>query len=220
MKVLQKSGLAVLLTVALSGVIALAAVGCDGLGGTSDTTEGAETTLPGAVTTEMGETTTSELGTTTTLPSAVTVTTLSVDASEELLPSGRVKACGIIKEVWMDGGVRKLKIDYVDFLVGPAADAAAVADGLITAGEHVDNDYYVRNQNTKLRTFNVSGQVVIDTYSRVEPIDASEPCAWPTFMGFWGSAPMPFADELLHDGLWWIERDATGVVKITEQWVP
>ena len=120
--------------------------------------------------------------------------------------------------------MRKIKIDYVDFLVGAAADAAAVADGFIVPGEHVDNDYYVRNNNTKLRTFTVSNSVSIVTYSRADPIDAADPpCSWGDFYDFWNliGPPLP-ADMGLNEGLWWIERDPTtnAIVKIEQQWVP
>jgi hypothetical protein len=105
---------------------------------------------------------------------------------------------------------------------GAAADAAAIADGFIAAGEHVDNDYYVRNKNTKLRAFDVSNTVAITTYSRVDPIDAADPpCSWNDFYDFWNliGPPLP-ADMGMSEGLWWIERNGNTVVKIDQQWVP
>lgn len=218
MKPLLKRRSWVWFMVALVAVLGLAAVGCSSLD------QGSTTTLPGAATTEVGVTTTAVVGDTTTLPPAVTVTSVKVDASEDLLSNGRIRACGIIKEVTQAGGVRRLKIDYVDFLTGAPADAAAVADGVIVAGEHVDNDYYVRNNNTKLRTFTVSNSVVITTYSRVDPIDAADPpVSWTTFWNFWNliGPPLP-ADSGMDQGLWWIERDSgtNAVVAIEQQWVP
>jgi hypothetical protein len=150
--------------------------------------------------------------------------TIKVDVSEELTASGRIKACGLIKDAWTDGGVNKIKIDYVDFLMGAEADAAAVAAGDISPGEHVDNDYYVRNVHSNLRTFTVSGSVAITTYSRTAPIDAADaPVDWATFYHFWHhAAPLPAGDDGLSDGLWWIERDpaTNAVVSIEQQWVP
>lgn len=167
-------------------------------------------------------TTTEPAATTTTEAAAGPTTTLGIDASEDLMSNGDIKACGVITEVWMDGGTRKLTIDYVDFLTGAEADAAAVADGLISAGEHVANDYYARNNNTKLRTFTVLDSVYITTYSRVEPIDiADPPCSWTEFYDFWNlvGPPEP-SDAGLSQGLWWIERNASGIVAIEQQWVP
>jgi hypothetical protein len=63
--------------------------------------------------------------------------------------------------------------DYVQFLTGSAALKAAKAHG-----DTVDNDYYVVNDNKKLRTFPLSSGVVIQlhpgsgpTYSRYFTID-------------------------------------------------
>lgn len=41
--------------------------------------------------------------------------------------------------------------DLAYFLTGEEADRAAQEDGVIQEGEHVDNDYYIVNENTKLR---------------------------------------------------------------------
>lgn len=201
-------------------MLSVAVAGCTNLDET--------TTVPDEVTTTEGETTTTlepvSSTTTTTEASAGTSTTIKIDASEDLLSSGHIRACGIITGVWMDGSTRKLEIDYVDFLGGAEADAAAVADGVILPGEHVDNDYYVRNNNTKLRTFTVSGSVVITTYSRVVPIDIADPsCPWTDFYDFWNLVGPPEPGDVgLSDGLWWIERDSTtdAVVSIEQQWVP
>jgi len=123
----------------------------------------------------------------------------------------------------MDGGTRKLEIDYVDFLTGAAAlTRRLLADGVISPGEHVANDYYARNNNTRLRTFTVSDTASIITYSRVSPIaTADPPCSWTDFYGFWNlvGPPEP-GDAGLSDGLWWIERNATDIVTIEQQWVP
>jgi hypothetical protein len=218
MRLLGRSRSWVLLVVALVVVMGFAALGCTEVGGT-DT--GGTTSLPGTATTEAGTATTVADTTATTAP-ASTATTVKVDASEELLSDAHIKACGIITEVWLDGATRKLKIDYVDFLTGAAADAAAIADGVIVAGEHVDNDYYVSNKNTKLRTFTVSNSVAITTYSRTPPIDAADPAvSWNTFSDFWNliGPPLP-ADMGMDVGLWWIIRDGNTIISIEQQWVP
>jgi hypothetical protein len=219
MKRVLKSRSWIWMCVALVAVLGVAAMGCNDLG-SGDTGSTAATLEPGVTTTESGTVTTGALETTTTEASS-TGTTIKVDASETLTSSGRIKACGLIKEVWVDGSTRKIKID---FLTGAAADAAAVAAGEIAPGEHVDNDYYVSNVNTKLRTFVVSGSVNITTYSRVMPIDAADPAVdWDTFSDFWNLLGPPLeADMGMNEGLWWIERNATTgqVVSIEQQWVP
>ena len=208
-----------LLLAAVALILSWTLVACEGLGDGGGT-------LPTGTSVVEGDTTSTEVVSTDTLAPTSTVpspgtTTVPLASSETLLPNGHIKACGIITEVEEDGGGRHLKIDYVDFLTGPEADAAAVADGIIAPGEHVDNDYYARNQNPKLRTFAVSDQVVINTYSRVEPIDVAEPCSWSDFWDFWNIiGPLPPEDEPLQYGLWWIERDGDTIIKIEQQWVP
>ncbi len=221
MRQVPKSRVWVLLAVVVVAVLGLAVAGCNDL---SPVVTDSSATDTGVTTTEVGVATTAALETTTTEAPVVATTTVEVGASETLTSSGTIKACGVIKEVWVDGGVRKIKIDYVDFLTGAAADAAAVAAGEIAPGEHVDNDYYVSNVNPKLRTFVVSNSVHITTYSRVMPIDAADPpVSWNTFSGFWNLIGPQLPEDMgLFEGLWWIERSSTtdAVVSIEQQWVP
>jgi hypothetical protein len=210
------------LVVALVAILGLAAAGCNELK-TVDTGASVVTPATGVTTTEAGVTTTVGSVPTTTLTPASTPTTVALASSESLLSNGHIKACGIIKEVSVTGGVRHLKIDYVDFLTGAAADAAAVAAGEISPGEHVDDDYFVSNVNPKLRTFDVSNSVVITTYSVEIPLDVADaPFPWSECMVMWGGASgvLTDAEVSLKDGLWWIERDGNTIVKIDEQWVP
>jgi hypothetical protein len=193
--------------------MSVALAGCNELGAT--TTSETKTTEGGVTSTVA-----TDMPSTTTEVSAGPTTTIKVDASEELMANGHITACGIITEVWMDGSTRKLKIDYVDFLTGDAAVSAAVADGEISEGDYIE--YYARNKNTKLRSFTVSDSVLITTYSRVEPIDVSDPeCSWGDFYDFWNLVGPPLPGDMgLSEGLWWIERDGTGIVAIEQQWVP
>jgi len=193
--------------------LGVAVAGCTDLEETTTVSEMTTTTMEAV-------TTTVEPASTTTEASASPTTTVHVDASEQLLPSGHITACGIVTEVWMDGSTRKLKIDYVDFLTGDEAVSAAIDDGVILPGDYIE--YYARNNNTMLRTFTVSDTVAITTYSRVSPIDVSDPpCSWADFYDFWNLVGPPLPSDMgLSDGLWWIERDGTVIVAIEQQWVP
>lgn len=66
-----------------------------------------------------------------------------------------------VKRVYASGGKNYLEVDYIQFLTGAEADAAAIEDGKIPPGEHIENDYYIRNQNPKLRTFEVASTVEV-----------------------------------------------------------
>ena len=209
--------LGVLVAIGLGVVIA-------GCGGGSEVS-----VVPGATTTEVGviadpseSTTTLEVASTTTEAPMDIITVGEVDGAEEVVDmgSGRATACGIIREVWMDGNTRRLKIDYVDFLTGDNAVTAAIADGVISSGDFIE--YYARNVSSELRAFSVSDSVVITTYSRESPMDVSDPpCSWEEFYGLWNSVGPPAPGDFgLSDGLWWIERDETGILEIEQQWVP
>ena len=75
-----------------------------------------------------------------------------------------------------DGGDHTMTFDYVQFLTGAAAVKAAAAHG-----DTADNDFYVLNENPKLRTFPVSSGVLIKLhpsngpgFSRIFTLDEFE----------------------------------------------
>ena len=157
----------------------------------------------------------------TTTSEATTTTTEALSSAETRLPDGTIKAMGFIDKVWVKDGVRYLSIDYAEFLTGAAADAAAVEAGVIEPGEHVENDYFIRNVNPLKREFRVSSTVDIRTSTRWEPNDGwGAPCTWADFLSFWGAGPLPDGDSQLHSVPWWIIRDGAEVIKIEEQYIP
>lgn len=71
---------------------------------------------------------------------------------------GYVMAIGI--------GDRTITIDIAELLTGDAAVKAAIEDGALEAGEtSIDNDYYVRNKNPKLRTIHVGPTAPVNVLS-------------------------------------------------------
>jgi hypothetical protein len=215
MKPFPKSRCWLSLAVALALALGLAAIGCADL----DTAEGTTGTmnpgsLPGVTTTEVQATTTTVAAPTTTSGSSATAshTPVTNTSSESVAPDGHIKACGIIKEVWVDGGVRKIKIDYVDYLTGAAAVAAAAAEG-----EQVEDGYWVKNDNPKLRTFTVSSSVAITLDDRSLPPGHLVPLTWTEFSDGW---KLSGEEAVLRWSLWWIERSGTTVVRIDQQFQP
>ncbi len=199
------------------GLCGLAVIGCEDLG-SGDTTD---TSLTGPSVTD-GTTSTSG-----TDSSVVTETTTASDtpttlaSTEEVMSNGHIRSMGFIDDVWVDGGVRYLSIDYCEFVYGDEATEAARADGEIGPTEVWDLDFYIRNQNTRLRTWRISDSVAITTATRWAPHDGMEaPCTWSDFIGFWGPGPFPDMDGHLHDVPWWVERDGETVVRISEQYLP
>jgi hypothetical protein len=208
-------------------VVVMAAVPAGCGSGASTTQAVTAVTLPNTSSTLSSSLTTSSVPqvsppstsvtTTTTVPPSSTTTTVAAEglsSAETLLPSGRIKAMGFVKRVWVDGGTRRLEIDYAEMLTGAAADAAAVEAGLISPGEHADNDYFIRNVNPALRTFAVSPGATFfdDTGSSEVPI------TWEAFLGYWTGAPAEAAEK--RAGPWWIEREGASVVKVNRQFIP
>lgn len=141
---------------------------------------------------------------TTTSSSDAGTTSTSLSSSEEDLGNGRVRAGGFVKRAWQEGGQRRIEIDYADFLTGDEAERAAAE-----AGDEVNNDYYIRNVNTKLRTFSVSPGATFEL-PQGDP-EAPVMGGWEDFASYLQEFPGVF---------WWIERRGEEVLSIQGQWVP
>jgi formylglycine-generating enzyme required for sulfatase activity len=231
-----KSKTRVALTVLISGLLSavLVVAACDGGGNSTTTTTGSapEVTTTTAAAVEVttttaaileSTTTTSMLGeTTTTGLEGTTTTTEELSTAETRLSNGHIKAMGFIDKVYVKDGKRYISIDYAEYLTGAAADAAAIAAGEIKPGEHVEDDYWIQNDNPQKRVFEVSDSVAITTstwttFAWNEIMD--HPVTWAQFKSFWSATPP--ADAIhLHRSPWWIERDGPLVVKIDEQFLP
>lgn len=208
-------------------VLALVATACS-LGGGADTTVPASTTT-NPTTTVVSETTEATAASTTTMavatstgPPESTVTTVTTVTTEELssaetvLYDGSIRAMGYITGVSGDG-VRKIKIDYAEWLTGEEARQAAVDAGELGPEEDLPNDYYIKGGDAEVREFAVSDSVAITTASRSGGPD--ELATWAEFMSWFRGSP-PAGTEYLHDMPWWIVRDGDVVIKIDEQYVP
>lgn len=212
-------------------LIMFAVVGC---GDNETTTTGAPTTVAPQTTVTTGQvapTTATPLTTappatappatapptTTSTTEPATTTSEKLSSAEILQPDGTIKAMGYIDRVWEEGGKRYLSIDYAEMLSGREAQRAAVEDGVIQPGETLDNDYYIRNQNSLKREFTVSATATIKTMTREGGFD--QPATWEEFLSFWGPNP-PGQATHLKDMPWWITRNGPTIVAIEEQYLP
>lgn len=180
---------------------------------TTSATAASSSSSTAASTTSTTATPTTSSTTTTAAPT----TTETLTDAETLLPNGDIKAMGYISDVRDSGGVRFLRIDFVVMLSGAEADEAAVEAGIIEEGEHVDNDYFIRNVNPLLREFAVSDSAVIttETYGTVP----ERAVTWAEFKSFFSDTP-PAGDEHMSQVPWWIERNGNTIVSISEQFLP
>jgi len=88
-----------------------------------------------------------------------------VDIQESDLETG--KQMGYIKSVYEENGKKYLKIDYIQWLQGEEGAEACVEDEgclpqCLEENSCLPNGYYVRNQNTKIRTFEISDSIMFD----------------------------------------------------------
>lgn len=199
-------------------LLGMTAIGCDTLddGDAGDDGLADVTTTSGAEAPEPGDTTTTSVE-----PSPPSSTATTLASTEEVLPNGHIRSMGYIDDVWEDSDGRHLSIDYAEFVSGDEATEAARADGMIGPTEEWDLDFYIRNQNPRLREWDISDSVAITTATRWAPHDGFEaPCTWADFITFWGPGPLPDGDSHLHETVWWIERDGDTIVKIDEQYLP
>jgi len=86
--------------------------------------------------------------------------------------------------------------------------------GLLSPGEHTDNDYFISNVNPMLRTFTVSPAATFFDDTGVTGV----PITWETFLGYWTGDPAGAAHK--RAAPWWIERDGITVVKVNQQYLP
>lgn len=72
------------------------------------------------------------------------------------------KQIGYIKSVYTKGNKEYLDIDYIQWLTGEEGIDAAIEDEECTRREDcLPNGFYIRNQNPKIRTFEISSNVEV-----------------------------------------------------------
>jgi len=133
------------------------------------------------------------------------------------------KQIGYIKNVYEKDGKRYLDIDYVQYLSGEEAIKAMKEDGKCPADIYPDptqcipNGYYIRNQNPKIRTFEISKDAEISrttafeySSSGIKIINYNEFKNLFAARDSYFKSTIPFHIEILNDV----------VVKITEQFIP
>jgi hypothetical protein len=127
------------------------------------------------------------------------------------------KSFGIIKSV--DAANGTLVFDLEQFFSGDAANVAAREDGVIGPDESVDNDYYIRNVNPKLRTVPIGSdlEIVLIKWSNCcehtfSPNLATFAKAFP--------GPGPSDDYRGPASPYWLTVENGVIVKIEEQYLP
>lgn len=128
----------------------------------------------------------------------------------------------------LDPETNTLVADYAEMLTGEEARAAAREDGFIGEEEDLPGDFYIRNQNPRLRTLTMSGApvvVLIACYPEDGPCITEEAVdveIWQELMdspdgaeemlgwSWYGQGSLPY----------WLTMDEDVVVQINEQYLP
>lgn len=111
----------------------------------------------------------------------------------------------------------RIRFDLAEMLTGEEANEAAVEDGVIAPGEPVPNDYYIRNENPKLR------KLPIADAAKVKIVNWDDCCD--SIAGDLDQVAEAFATGAT-DGLYrsispfWITVKDGVVVKLEEQYLP
>lgn len=132
---------------------------------------------------------------------------------------------GYIKKVYTKQGKEFLDIDYVQWLSGSAAIPAMREDGACPKkGEcMVLNDYYIRNQNPMLRTFEISPEVkvLMQTWdSEKNDIQWDYPISYNQFKGIFTGASKISNRENLKNVPYYVYYENGIITKIAEQYIP
>ena len=129
---------------------------------------------------------------------------------------------GYVQSVDASATPATIEIDVAEFLIGEAAKAAAVEDGVIAEGESVPNDYYIRNPAKDFVTLDVAGDVRVTHVQCPDSCTEGLPGEFDAFAAaFDDTGEKTLMDEYRgsQSQYWIIVRDGE-VVAIDEQYVP
>jgi hypothetical protein len=129
------------------------------------------------------------------------------------------RSFGYIKSVDATASPPTMVFDLAQFFSGADADKAAQEDGVIGPGEHVDNDFYIRNVNPLLRTVPISATVQI---SLIKWTNCCETKLSPDLATFASAFPGPGPTDDFHGPMspYWLTVKNGVIVKIEEQYLP
>jgi len=137
-------------------------------------------------------------------------------------PAVSEKAIGYLKKVYTKGGKNYVDIDYIQWFSGDAAEKAMREDGECPKkGDCIAyNDYYIRNVNPLIRTFEVAPEAEILAHDFSADYQAGN---WNENWNF--SRFSSYFNSSVNNGYWnsvpfHVEIGNNQIFKITEQYIP
>ncbi len=114
-----------------------------------------------------------------------------------------------------EGATPQLTVDYAQLLSGDEAAAAATARG---SESPPPNDYFIVNDNNKLRTIAANPKIKVTVTSMAEGI---EPAGYQMPFGEWYDVLIGMSsNNFVKDGPYWITIKGGVIVAIEEQFLP
>jgi hypothetical protein len=144
-----------------------------------------------------------------------TLPTTTTEAVKAPLPDGR--HFGFIKSVELNSTPATMVFDLAYFLTGDEANAAAAERGDEVP---VPNDYYIVNDNPKLRTLQVSPNVDIELVDWKDCCDKVFKPNWQKFQDSFALDEPPAGRYKGKFTNYWVTVNDGEVVQIQEQFVP
>ncbi|MBN2247384.1 MAG: hypothetical protein JW733_01650 [Coriobacteriia bacterium] len=187
---------------------------------------------PGSMT-ESGTTETADTGESTVAASAADVETMPDTAAAESTapetetapaadapttaetpaPSERVPA--LVVSVRIEDGATILTVDYIQFLTGDEASAAAADRG---DESPPPNDYYIVNDNTRLREFTVQDGISVLTV--VQDDGTSDPGGHLLPLNDWVTRLSGPAGDAFRSSFYWLTVSGETITTVEQQYLP
>lgn len=137
------------------------------------------------------------------------------DASGEPLPTPAERVPAVVVSAAVEDGTVYLEVDYIQFLTGAEAAAAASARG---DESPPPNDFYIVNDNARLRRFAVQDGISVNVVVRDD--GTSDP----------GGRTMPLSDWVVRlegptaraftSGFYWLTVSGETITTIEQQYLP
>lgn len=159
--------------------------------------------------------TTSIIATASATPTATVSPAATVSTPAVTTPGVVERQPAIVTSTRAAAAIRYLTVDYIQFLTGAEAERAAAA-----RGDEVTNDYYIINDNPRLREFPVREGLRVRVVVRDDPDEPVVPEGYDLALADWLTAITgPRSDFFLANFYWITITDGT-ITGIEQQYLP
>jgi len=112
----------------------------------------------------------------------------------------------------------KITYDVAEYFTGNKADKAAIQDGVIKKGEHVENDVYIRNDSKQLRTADVTSSATVKILTKGGGSPKLKTVSYSEFAKLFNGGGKD--NKHLHANGYWLVASNNKITSITEQFHP